>query len=62
MVGVLPQLMHHVHTGTRGPAQLEQTVDEDAIAAIGGDPPRGRVRLMDVAGLFQLSQDVPNRR
>ena len=44
-----------------GPAALEQLIDEDAIGAVGGHTAGRRVRLVDEARLFKLSQDVAHR-
>src|SRR5262245_26126695 len=55
---MLAELILDGRSRPRRPAPLEQEIDEDPVAAIGRNAPGRRVRLMEEAGLFELSQDV----
>ena len=60
--GVLAELIFDPGRRPGGPAALEQEIDEDAVATVGRHTPGRRVRLMDEAGFFELSQHVAHRR
>ena len=51
--------------GARGPRRalrLEQEVHVKAVTAVGRDPARGSVRLLDEAFMLELGEDVADRR
>ena len=41
---------------------IDDRLDEPAIARVGGDASRGRVRVVEEPGELELGEDVPDRR